>query len=185
MSTNCYKASNNKYFNCPPRMDDGRHFTDYRPNCLTNNLVYNSNSINSSYQFRQFLIHNSNKLMEINRMYSCQQNCCGPCDDPYFQGSMLPEKNIITCNDQSCTKNLNDKNGLGDGRLYSKNCQQCGTWPKQLPVNQPNNCCADNNNLFNYYNDIDNNIQGKDFSRLTVPSGGEAMNGGDPKAYNN
>ena len=23
----CYKACNNKHFNCPP-MDDGRHFTD-------------------------------------------------------------------------------------------------------------------------------------------------------------
>ena len=33
----CYKASNNKYFNCPPRMDDGRHFTDYRSSCDTNN----------------------------------------------------------------------------------------------------------------------------------------------------
>ena len=23
---NCYKTSNNKYFSCPPRMDDGRHY---------------------------------------------------------------------------------------------------------------------------------------------------------------
>ena len=34
MSDNlCYKTSNNKYSDCPPRMADGRHFTDFRPNC--------------------------------------------------------------------------------------------------------------------------------------------------------
>ena len=41
----CYKTSNNKYFKCPPRMDDGRHFTDYRPNCHVNNLVRANNKI--------------------------------------------------------------------------------------------------------------------------------------------
>ena len=29
---NCHKTTNNKYFQCPPRMSDGRHFTDYRSN---------------------------------------------------------------------------------------------------------------------------------------------------------
>ena len=41
MSNICKKTSNNKYFNCPPRMDDGRHFTDYRPNDRVNNLIRN------------------------------------------------------------------------------------------------------------------------------------------------
>ena len=185
MPSNCYKVSDNKHFGCPPRMDDGRHFTDYRPNCLVDNLLYNSNSIKSSYEFRQFLTNNSNKLMELNRMYSCQSNCAGPCDEPYSNGSMMPEQNVVTCTAQSCSKSVNDKNGLGDGRAYSsENCKDCGSWPKQLPVNQPHNCCADNNNLFNYYDDMDNTIQGKTFARTTVPGGGDPMSGGDPKAYN-
>ena len=34
-------SNNNKnYASCPPRMDDGRHFTDYRPNCFVNNLIH-------------------------------------------------------------------------------------------------------------------------------------------------
>ena len=32
----CYKTGDNKHLQCPPRMDDGRHFTDYRPNCELN-----------------------------------------------------------------------------------------------------------------------------------------------------
>ena len=47
----CYKACNNKHFNCPPRMDDGRHFTDYRPNCHVNNLVRGNNAVLNSHEF--------------------------------------------------------------------------------------------------------------------------------------
>ena len=47
MST-CYKTSDNKFMDCPPRMADGRHFTDYRPNCHTNNLLRADNNIGNS-----------------------------------------------------------------------------------------------------------------------------------------
>ena len=39
----CNKTSNNKFFGCPARMDDGRHFTDYRPISYVNDLVRYSN----------------------------------------------------------------------------------------------------------------------------------------------
>ncbi len=32
MSYACYKTGDNRYNDCPPRMADGRHFTDFRPN---------------------------------------------------------------------------------------------------------------------------------------------------------
>ncbi len=70
----CYKASNNKYFNCPPRMDDGRHFTDYRPNCHVNNLVRSNNATLNSHEYRMFLTHNAGKLMDLNRTYTTQKN---------------------------------------------------------------------------------------------------------------
>ena len=38
-------TSNNKYFDCPPRMDDARHFTDYRPNRDVNNKIRHNNKI--------------------------------------------------------------------------------------------------------------------------------------------
>ena len=46
--------NNPKYNNCL-RMDDGRHFTDYRPNCFVNNLIQTQNRITDSYYYRQFL----------------------------------------------------------------------------------------------------------------------------------
>jgi hypothetical protein len=75
----CYNTSNNKYFGCPPRMADGRNFTDYRPECYINNLIRQNNSINNSFQHRMFLTQNADKLMKINRDYTSTKNCCGPC----------------------------------------------------------------------------------------------------------
>ena len=43
--SSCYKTSNNKYAKCPPRMDDGRHFTDYRPNHEINKHIIENNKI--------------------------------------------------------------------------------------------------------------------------------------------
>ena len=75
------KTSNNKYLTCPPRMDDGRHFTDYRPNYFINNMIRMPNNITSSYDYRQFLIHNAEKLMKDNRAYNEEKNCYGQkCD---------------------------------------------------------------------------------------------------------
>ncbi len=59
----CYKTTNNKYFNCPPRMDDGRHFTDYRPNCFLNNLLAGNNNLQNSFELRTFLTNNAVDLM--------------------------------------------------------------------------------------------------------------------------
>ena len=78
-----------------------------------------------------------------------------------------------------------DKNGLGIGRQYTaQDNKPCPNWPNSLPLNQPYNCCADTNQLFNYYNHVDSKAQGELLPRLTVPGGGKAMNGGDPQAYN-
>ena len=57
--SNCYKTSNNKYANAPPRMDDGRHFTDYRPNCFLNNRLQVDNNVPNSYEMRLFLTRNA------------------------------------------------------------------------------------------------------------------------------
>ena len=64
--SSCYKTTNNKYFNAPPRMSDGRHFTDYRPSHELNMKISQDNDINDSYEYRQFLIDNGEKLMDVN-----------------------------------------------------------------------------------------------------------------------
>ena len=38
------KTSNNKYFECPARMDDGRLFTDYSPSAVLNDVIRKNNS---------------------------------------------------------------------------------------------------------------------------------------------
>ena len=180
----CYKACNNKHFNCPPRMDDGRHFTDYRPNCHVNNLVRGNNAVLNSHEYRMFLTHNANKLMDLNRTYTTQKNGCGPCMKPYNTGTMLPEQTVQVCNNKSCNSDFVNDKGLGLGRRYDNNSTNCGDWPKELPVNQHSNCCAPNNKLFNYYNHMDRKSQGELVVRNASPGGGNLMEGGDPQAYN-
>ena len=106
--SNCYKTSDNKHPECPPRMDDGRHFTDYRPNNLVNNLIRNRNNAVPSFDYRQFLIHNATRIMEINNEYNLQINGCSPCNaNPVFVESLCKVNNSVSkCEPYDC-------NGLG------------------------------------------------------------------------
>ena len=61
--TSCFKTSNNKYSQCPARMADGRHFTDYRPTDFINDLIRADNNISNSLNYRVFLQQNANELM--------------------------------------------------------------------------------------------------------------------------
>ena len=66
MDLNCYRTSNNKFFNAPPMMADGRNFTDYRPQCDVNNGLINENKLPNSHEYRMFLTQNAEKLMAVN-----------------------------------------------------------------------------------------------------------------------
>ena len=81
-------------------MSDGRHFTDYRPNCYVNNLLRYNNRTMSSYEYRNFLTQNAENLMKINNMYSSQKNSCGPCNaTPVNNETMCKyNKSYGTCN---------------------------------------------------------------------------------------
>jgi hypothetical protein len=181
----CYKTTNNKYFNCPPRMADGRHFTDYRPSCDVNNLIIANNGTLSSFDYRMYLMENAEKLMDINRMYTVEKNACGPCKEPYNIGTMVPEKISVKCDGNTCANSVNVLNGLGQGRKYSDNNESntdCGAdW--QFPKNVPATKCAQPQDTFDYYNSNDVRNKGKDFERYTSQSGGLALSGGDPSQY--
>lgn len=64
-------------YNCPPLMNDGRQpGTDYRPNCEVNDIIIKQNGILNSHDYRQFLIHNANSIMDLNsRHYECKNQC--------------------------------------------------------------------------------------------------------------
>ena len=171
----CYKTSNNKYFGCPPRMDDGRHFTDYRGNCYVNNLISNNKKINSSFQYRMFLTRNANKMIDLNRIYSCQKNCSTPCQKPYDNGTMLPEFTKVICDSEKCENTINNSNGIGIGRKYSSQSLSChGINTKSLPKNY----CTTPSDNFNYFP-----VNKKKVSRRTIPGGSLPLIGGDPTMY--
>ena len=171
MST-CYKASNNKYFDCPPRMSDGRHFTDYRPNCEINSMIKMDNKITNSFEYRNFLQQNANKLLDINRKHACQKNCCITCKENFSDSTMLPEQYKVSCDKHTCTRMLNEPTGLGDGRTYYTTPQTCEGLPATWPQDQNTNNCATPFDNFSYYG---NNQPESKLLRNTVPSGGNLV----------
>ena len=99
-------ASNNKYFNCPPRMADGRHFTDYRPNCDLNQF-----SNVTSNEYRNNLINNAESIMENNRKLIIKKLLC-KCVEGYDVGTMLPEQTNVVCDAEKCQLMMNNADGL-------------------------------------------------------------------------
>ncbi len=104
----CDKTSNNKYFNCPPRMSDGRQFTDYRPNCYVNNLLRYNNRTMSSYEYRQFLVNNGSELMKINNLYANEKNGCGPCN-----AEQIDNQTVCAYNQEYGECTVNNPSGIG------------------------------------------------------------------------
>lgn len=178
---NCYRTSNNKFFNAPPRMDDARHFTDYRPNCMVNNMLRNNNEIFNSFDYRLFLARNAEHIMESNRKHAFNKNGVSECKKPYEVGTMLPEQTKVVCNKTNCKRVENDPAGLGEGRVYSEDPESCISGFKSAPLELTNNKCTPPQDNFNYY--PNSNIQGANFARQVVPSGGQMLSGGDPSEY--
>ena len=110
---------------CPSRMADGRAFTDYRPRCFINGELYASvqkaGMMQSSYDSRMWLQHNSDSLMTNNFKWA-QNNLipCAPCARPFSDhGTMLPERYAVRCDAVSCQRTEVNPNGIGDGRKYA------------------------------------------------------------------
>jgi len=136
MSYSCYKTGDNKYPDCPARMADGRHFTDYRPNCTINNMLRVQNKVANSYEYRMFLTRNADKIMEINNLYAVDRNACKSCDN-----TMLPEQTMLNCNKESCNIVMSDPLGLGQGRANGK-LDYCDNCPSNIiKGNKTNNDC--------------------------------------------
>jgi hypothetical protein len=182
----CYKTSDNKHFDCPPRMADGRHFTDYRPSCHVNDLLKADNAISNSFQYRKFLQENADTLMNKNREIACAKNCCAPCVgkglgvEGFNNGTMLPEKYVQECNANFCKVVINDVNGIGTGRkYYSQGINQCDNLPSAWPVIKQPNMCATPLDNFAYLGDLERAMMPQ-MLRVAVPGAGNVLDGGDP-----
>ena len=73
---------NNSYINrdCPPLMSDGRLVTDYRPSCELHSSIRYHNRLYDSNQYRQFMIHNAEKMMGMTRQFYTDLRGCGSCE---------------------------------------------------------------------------------------------------------
>lgn len=152
----CYKTANNKYSDCPPRMSDGRHFTDYRPNNQLDLLIASDNKTQGSFQYRQFLQHNGNSLMKANREVAVRNNGCSNCSqsklgvEGFDNGTMLPEQYLQSCNANECKMALNDPMGVGVGRNYYTNMAQVSL-AQGVPFT-PNDCMGSASHYASYGN---------------------------------
>ena len=176
---NCYRTSNNKFFTAPPRMADGRHFTDYRPNEFLNNMIIKDNNVEDSYNYRQFLIQNGDKIMELNWKHAYLKNGSFNCKKPYPQGTMLPEQDKVKCDLNRCNIVSNNKNGLGRGRVYTEEENELLDSLNEPEMGLEGNKCTPYDSNFNYY-PLDQNNQPE---RQAVQGGGRILSGGDPREY--
>jgi len=179
----CERPSNNQYFNCPPRMADGRHFTDYRPRCTQQFQDKINNAMVSSYEYRMFLQNNADQLILRNASQAYMQNRCGPCVEPFDQGTMVPEVEKQTCNARTCTFATNDPYGLGLGRNFGPTDESAKQRFLEEKVKetayfkQNAQCCGTVRDEMQYY-PIDGMVA-QGYSRPSVPGGGAPMTGGD------
>lgn len=108
MNNTCNKTSDNKYFDCPARMDDGRVFTDYRPSYHVDDMIRYSNNVMGSYEYRQFLIHNGASIMKVNSNYTRDKVSCDSCNS-----KSMPFHTLNNVNDVYSKKTVIDPNGIG------------------------------------------------------------------------
>jgi hypothetical protein len=64
------------------------------------------------------MINNASNLMNNNLLLSENMNDCSGCFPKESAGTMLPEKNMVQCNDKTCKFSQVNENGLGTGRNY-------------------------------------------------------------------
>ena len=176
----CYRTSNNKHFTAPPRMADGRHFTDYRPTFDVNNQIQNDNQVEKSYDYRMLLTNNAEQIMELNRKQSFLMNGVTNCKQPYETGTMLPELNKVRCDMNKCEVVHNYDGGIGTGRIYNTNevaASNCLDGLNHPAGEYPGSQCAPMDDLATYY---PLNANGRQASRVASPGGGNIAQGGDP-----
>ncbi len=119
----CFRNPN--YRKCPPRMADGRHFTNYEANNTLNSKVRYENNLVTGSDYRSYLTKNAVKLMNMNSQEAWAANGCGPC------------KNLCLGIDES-KRPGNSTQFDANSCIPPDNFQQyTGSDPNSLPMNQP------------------------------------------------
>ena len=161
----CKKTSDNKFFDCPPRMDDGRHFTDYSPSCDSENKIRVTNGLSSSYDYRMFLTQNASHIMDINRSSVAQKGLCSDCNG----NTVPPPKVVQVCDTSKCTFIPGRPDGIG---LVIKS-SDFGSACTSVTAPKDNACytATQKNNYLPVNGDLP--------QRFASPGGGTPYRGGD------
>jgi hypothetical protein len=108
---------------CPPRMSDGRTFTDYSSRCAYASAWRQRNLADkpmSSNAARQFLVDNADRIMQHNASVAMRTGGCGTCYGLGDEGTMLPEYEMTVCDKRTCTfPRTGAAHGIGMGRRSS------------------------------------------------------------------
>lgn len=81
MTEVCFTAQDNRHRNSPAKMSDGRLLTDYKSPCIVDTRIQRNNGISNSEEYRQFLIQNATKIMDLNNRYFRHVGGLGACDN--------------------------------------------------------------------------------------------------------
>jgi len=106
------KVTDNVELDFPARMSDGRQFTDYRQNCIMNNIITGSKG---SWLDEYYMMHNSESVHSKMMAEVEASTKCTKCTD----NTVLPVKTIINCMPEGCNYKMNDPSGIGQGRDFN------------------------------------------------------------------
>lgn len=104
----------NLYQSCPPRMEYGGVWTDYRPRCVANADI--SVLKMNSEEYRQSLIENGAAMIQQNRaMTEFKFGCSTPLNQPTIPGFAVTQE----CSSNVCIIKDTNTGGLGLGNVQS------------------------------------------------------------------
>lgn len=180
----CYRENDNKSFHCPEKMADGRLFTNWRPRSSTQYYNMITNNMPDAYAYRQYMTQNAEELIRKNAAEAYMRAACGPCDEDYDRGHMLPETDQQVCDSRKCTFRVSDPFGLGRSRLYDEGVENqakqaflAAKAKEREWFKQSAECCGTNLEEMQYF-PVSGQILGE-YGRYAIPSGGSMMTGGD------
>ena len=164
MNNSCNKTSDNKYFDCPARMDDGRTFTDYRPSYTVDDMIRYSNNVMGSFDYRQFLIHNGTNIMKVNNDYTKDKVGCNSCNSV-----KIPFNTECDVNKQFSKCHTVDNNGIGLNNVVNGFNDTYNVY-EEVNDKQIKNVQGRNNNLDNsmYENFKNNNNNSKMKKKMPI-----------------
>jgi hypothetical protein len=143
-----------------------------------------TNNMPDAYTYRQYMTQNAEELIKKNASEAYMRAACGPCDEDYDRGHMMPEFDQQVCDSRKCTFRVTQPFGLGRSRLYTEEMENAAKKAfleakkkEQEWFKNSAECCGTSLEEAQYFPIGGNPMQ--EYGRFAVPSGASLMTGGD------